>query len=153
MAGFEPFPRRFELAEVCFVLGDCASPPLELHRGWGWATLFVFEWMVLAERLSGLTAEEFSSIVLVSRRGRPNRCANISTRPIMFGHFLRSCSVIGFEPLGSVPYLHFLACAPRILARRLGYFVPVDLANRLAAAFWLGLSALGFPRALGLAFS
>ena len=66
MAGFEPFPRRFELAEVCFVLGDCTSPPLELHGGWGWATFFVFKWVVGCEGLSGLTGEEFASVVLVS---------------------------------------------------------------------------------------
>ena len=66
MAGFESFPRRLELAEVCFVLGDRASPPLELHGGWGWATFFVFKGVVGREGLSGLTGEELASIVLVS---------------------------------------------------------------------------------------
>jgi hypothetical protein len=68
VAGFEPFPRRLEFSKVVFILGDCASPPLELHGGWGWATLFVFEWMVFAERLSGLAGKELSSVVLVSFR-------------------------------------------------------------------------------------
>jgi len=44
-------------------------------------------------------------------------------------------------------YLLFSACAPRILARTEGYFVPVSLANRLAAAFWF-LKCLGLGQGL-----
>lgn len=66
MAGFKPFPRRFEFTEVGFVLGDCAAPPLELHGGWGWATFFVFKGVVGRKGLSGFTGEELASVVLVS---------------------------------------------------------------------------------------
>ena len=68
MAGFESFARRLEFSKVVFILGDCASPPLELHGGWGWATFFVFKGVVGCEGLSGFTGEELASVVLVSFR-------------------------------------------------------------------------------------